>query len=509
MPVLKPRAWPLVLACLATSPVLSARSEPPGAAKDVPVDAKARARLPHASPIVIAVAFSPDGKLLASCGRDNVVRVWDPEAGKALRVLAGHAGAVYAVAFSPDGRTLASGGDDGTARLWDAETGRELKQLRGHLRGVTGVAFSPDGKLLATGGFDGTARVWDLASGKGRVVGTGPGVYPVRFSADGQYLVAGRIDGSICLAEVATGRQVWKADKLGGNVWSLALSPDGKTLASADQGGTPNREVTLWETATGRRRCGLGGAGATAVAFAPDGETLATGGDEGSVRLWDADGKERCLLARNEKRVVALAFSPDGRILASACHDGTVGLWDVPPVKREVERVKLSPAQAEAFAGDLASPDAGRAYRAIRALAGDPEQAVPFARRVATVDPAEISRAKRLVAELDDDAFTVRENAVRELAKLGQAARPALAAALAGQPSAELRRRATGLLEKLGAGAPNEIRVLRALEVLEHAGTPAARQILRQMAEVDQGTAVAREARASLGRLEKQNGKAP
>ena len=94
------------------------------------------------------MAFSPDGRLLASCGKDKTVRLWDPAASEHRRTLTGHNGAVYDVAFSPDGRLLASCGKDKTVRLWDPGTGENLRTLTGHTGSVVGVAFSPDGRPL-------------------------------------------------------------------------------------------------------------------------------------------------------------------------------------------------------------------------------------------------------------------------------------------------------------------------------------------------------------------------
>ena len=153
------------------------------------------------------MAFSPDGRLLATAGSDGTARLWDPATGEHLRTLTGHTDRVMGVAFSPDGRLLATGGDDGTARLWDPATGEHLRTLTGHTDAVRGVAFSPDGRLLATGGDDGTARLWDPATGEHRRTLTGHArqVLGVAFSPDGRLLATAGGDGTARLWDPATG----------------------------------------------------------------------------------------------------------------------------------------------------------------------------------------------------------------------------------------------------------------------------------------------------------------
>ncbi|RYN76833.1 hypothetical protein AA0119_g13569, partial [Alternaria tenuissima] len=118
------------------------------------------------SSLVKAVAFSPDGKTLASASRDGTVKVWDAGSGKAVQTLKGHSWGVYAVAFSPDGKTLASASDDGTVQVWDAGSGKAVQTLKGHSSLVKAVAFSPDGKTLASASYDKTIKLWDAGSGK-------------------------------------------------------------------------------------------------------------------------------------------------------------------------------------------------------------------------------------------------------------------------------------------------------------------------------------------------------
>ena len=258
-----------------------------------------------------------------------------------IAVLTGHASPVNAVAFSPDGRTLASGGSDGgdgAVRLWDVATRR---QIGGPLTGLAGrccaVAFSPDGTTLASGGGDGKVRLWNVATRRqigGPLTGPDP-VNAVAFSPDGTTLATGGDDRH----RAAVGRGHPQADRRPAHRASrrrrdvtdaVAFSRDGRILASGDGDGA----VRLWDVATRRPIGGplTGHAGAVnAVAFSRDGRTLASGGDDGTVRLWDVATRRQIggPLTGHTGAVLSVAFSPDGRTLASGGQDGTVRLWDV------------------------------------------------------------------------------------------------------------------------------------------------------------------------------------
>jgi WD40 repeat protein/transcriptional regulator with XRE-family HTH domain len=295
---------------------------------------------------VNGVAFSPDGKLLASADNDGTVRLWAPATGQAVRTIQDTtAGSVNGVAFSPDGKLLASADNGGTVRLWAPATGQPIRTIRADTTTffVAAVTFSPDGKLLASSGVDGRVRLWDPATGQPvRTIqaersGSPSTVKEVAFSPDGKLLASADDDGTVRLWDPATGQLVRTIEAnttgLVLGVSAVAFSPDGKLLASADDSGT----VRLWDPATGHpaRTIPVGTTKALmgGVAFSPDGKLLASVYLDARVRLWDpATGQPvRTIQADTTgplSIVTGVAFSPDGKLLASADNDGTVRLWD-------------------------------------------------------------------------------------------------------------------------------------------------------------------------------------
>jgi hypothetical protein len=286
----------------------------------------------------------------------------------------------------------------------------------------------------------------------------------------------------------------------------VAVSADGRSLATAGS----DRVIRVWEIASARQRRQLevrhGDLGA--VAFSPDGRSLAAGGADGTVGVWDLATGEECRRFTGLRGPVrALAFTPDGRRLSSGSDDTTALVWDVAGLCRKPPVAAGSAAgELDALWADLASTDGFRAERAVRRLGGVPAEAVPLlARRLRPARPADPARLVRLIGDLDSGRFAVRARAARDLQRLGEQADPLLRRAVVETSSPEVRRRAGQLLEKRRGPvtAPEALRVLRAVEVLEYAGTAEARQVLRRVVAGAPEALLTREAEAALRRLDR------
>ncbi|RDW89526.1 hypothetical protein BP6252_01558 [Coleophoma cylindrospora] len=277
----------------------------------------------------MSVAFSPDGKQIASGSDNGTVRLWDATIGAELQTLVGHSRLVLSVAFSPDGKQLVSGSHDSTVRLWNTTTGVELRTFAGHSRRVMSVAFSPDGKQIASGSYDNTIRLWDITTGAvlQTLVGHSSPVMSAAFSPDGKQVVSGSDDGTIRLwdATAGAGLQMLPGDST--RIMSVAFSPDGKQIVSGSDDGT----VRLWDATTGAELQTLVGhsRAVMSVAYSPDGKQIISGSDDNTVRLWDATtGAEIQTFAGHSRVVMSVAFSPDGKRIVSGSDDGTIRLWD-------------------------------------------------------------------------------------------------------------------------------------------------------------------------------------
>ncbi len=339
---------------------------------------------------ISAAAFSPDGKLLATGGANQMIRLWDVATGKELHPFGGHQSGISSVVYSPDGKTVASAGMDQTVRLWEAATGKELHQFLPPPRkenpnqpqgGNPLIVFSRDGKSLAAAWHDGTICLWEVATGKALRAFQEPsaGLTALAFSPDGTVLASAGIDGLLRLREVATGkklRQFRGSNSQGTNGNALAaavvaLWPDAKTLVTAgydnppfmQNGGTIfldlagsstiNSTVHFWEVATGRERRQIqfqtnapgswgnlggalggtfvlqgGGSGVSSLVFSPNGRALAVGSGD-TIHLWDAaKGREIRRFGGQQGISNSVTFSPDGKLLATGSHTGAISIWE-------------------------------------------------------------------------------------------------------------------------------------------------------------------------------------
>jgi WD40 repeat protein/transcriptional regulator with XRE-family HTH domain len=279
---------------------------------------------------VQSLAFSPDGRLIASGSHDHTVRVWDVETGQCIKTLRQHTSGIHAIAFSPDGKTLASGSDDYTIGLWKVETWECVQCLQGHTDRVVFVAFTPDGQVLVSGSYDRTIKVWDTSTGQClRVLETSiRWALSVSLSPDGQTLATAGDDAVVKLWDLATGNCVGTLTNSTSPVWAVAFSPDGQQLATGSEDGV----VKIWDVLTEEclhayqehtQRVWL-------IAFSTDGRSLMSVSEDQTLKLWDAQSGH-CLrtLDGYSNWVLAIAFSADGQMLASGSEDRCVRVWDV------------------------------------------------------------------------------------------------------------------------------------------------------------------------------------
>jgi WD40 repeat protein len=297
---------------------------------------------------VRCVAFSPDGKTIASGSADDSIKFWDVATGRNTATLKEEDPYLWcSVAFSPDGKALATGGWFNKVKLWDVDALKGALLLNEKYQCPPPlVVFSPDGKTLASGGVcRGEMKLFDVASGKIKATlvtwegANAEGVLGMAFTPDSKTLASvGRPD-EIRLWDIATGKNTATLT-IDPFAFSAAFSSDGKTLATAvwvHLGGRyVARDVKLWAVATGKEQMTLRGHkhDVLTLAFSPDSKTLAGGSEDGTITLWDvATGKELVTLKGHTGTVSSLGFSADCRMLVSGSEDKTIKLWDVPTGK--------------------------------------------------------------------------------------------------------------------------------------------------------------------------------
>jgi len=434
--------------------------------------------------MLLGTALTADGKKAALVDAKGVLHVWGPATGKVwCRIGEPPVGRDQAD-FSPDGKVLVVKHQDDVIRLWDAETGKPRWALPGfgHAHFPHAHAFSPDGRVLATAPElqdKNVIRLWDTTTGKqvGRLA-CQDSSYPscLLFSADGKHLIAapsGYPDVGAAAAQVAGEKSL--------RVWDLARGRELRRFP------TPAEDIR-------------------SMAISPDGKTLAAAAYD-TILLWElASGKERGRFAGHRHWVWSVAFSPDGRLLASGSLDYTALVWDVTGMWPDGKWSSrgLRPGEIERLWADLGGADGIRAYRAMWTMVAGGRQSVRFlAEHVRAVAPLDEPRAARLIADLDSKQFSARGRASEELEQLGQLAEPALCRALAGKPSLEVRRRLQTLLERAENRTLSsaQLRSVRAVEVLENLGTTGAQHVLEAVSKGAPAARLTQEAKASLRRL--------
>jgi len=273
------------------------------------------------------LAWSSDGSRIATAGLDKTAKVWEVATGKEIITFSGHSDEVWSVSWSADGLWVASASKDGTVKIWNAKTGKEKFTLSNHTGPVKRVAWSPDGKHIATAGDDGTARLWDGETGEEQIVLSGHtiGVWSVAWSPDGRRLATASEDGTVRVWDAETGVELSDI-RLVNPVWQAAWSPDGLQLATTSATGI----AQVWDVASGNDAFALQGHTSEPfdIAWSPNGKSLATTAGAGySVRIWDAS-PTTLTLSGAQKSVGWVSWSPDGKRIATIDTFGNTIIWD-------------------------------------------------------------------------------------------------------------------------------------------------------------------------------------
>jgi RNA polymerase sigma factor (sigma-70 family) len=510
-------------------------------------------RAGHSMPVNMAV-FSRDGRLLATASNDRTVRIWDVASGKEVRVIAGHTGPVDLVAFAPDGRQLVSccctDSADRLLSVWDLDDGLEVQQF--HLPSeiiVRALAFSSDGKSLLAHVPGTPLRAFNVKTGQ-EENRYRTRLRLVNFSPDGTRFAGGALEpGKDHVWDTATeeplvaleprslsnvGERSMRLNRgmpaplpaplpgpsFGDLYGAYLFSPDARFLLAPN----PDSSLQLWDAVTGKRLRQLARVGdkreqarlsvslfqgnppRILAAWSPDNRSIALQEPYGSISLVEVStGEVRGIFKGHKGPINWLAFSPDGQKLASASWDTTALLWDVtrpavdgqPDLDRPLDDL-------EAAWRDLAEARAELAYVWMRALSSAPARTVAFLKeRLQPVPKIEAGQLEKLIAALDSNEFAERKQAEKELLGLGERAQQALQTALQAKPPLDVTRRIEGMLEKIAAQMmPREqVRMLRALEVLERIRTPEAKQLLARLAGGAADSVITRDARDALRRL--------
>ena len=287
-----------------------------------------------------SVAYSPDGTTLASYSQDGTIILWDTEDFEQRTTITGHISGYPKIAFSPDGNTLVSGSSDKTLRLWDTTTGKNTRSIVGHIGPIVSVDFSPDGRTIASSGGivfgdrwfaeDYAIRLWDVSTSSqiATIIGHGGDTNRVRFSPDGRIFTAYSVDRKPIFWDANTADYLWTFTGNWDDVGYMAFSPDGQKIVYGNTDG-----VFLWDIINRKQIAEYSGSIpiTTNIVFSPDGNTIAAGGVGQEVHLWNVDtGERNTIITGHDGIFKTVLFSPDGQTIVTVSGWGDVRLqfWD-------------------------------------------------------------------------------------------------------------------------------------------------------------------------------------